>query len=138
MQKTIRLGDVAVFDHVEPDKAHALKVLEEAAEVYSAWQAWDECGFEEAVQLECRQALFEEIADTVQAVANLAYSLGCEDMRLDMWDCEDRNRRRGRITHGDVHPKTVGREYCRRFVFVPLPSPHGVLGRLKAKVRGLR
>lgn len=36
--KWLRIGSVRVFDEVEPSKAQALKVGEEAAEVYGAWQ----------------------------------------------------------------------------------------------------
>ena len=43
MQDCVILGSVATFDGVAPDKAQALKVLEEASEVYNAWQVWDEC-----------------------------------------------------------------------------------------------
>ena len=34
--------------------------------------------------------------------------------------------------------EAYGREGCKRFVFVPVPSPRGVLGRLKAKIGGLK
>lgn len=34
----VNVGTVRVFDHVAPDKAQALKPLEEAAEVFGAWQ----------------------------------------------------------------------------------------------------
>ena len=33
--KWVRVGSVRRFDHVEADKAQALKVLEEAAEVFA-------------------------------------------------------------------------------------------------------
>lgn len=36
-QNTVELGSVAVFDNVECSKAQAMKVLEEAAEVFGAW-----------------------------------------------------------------------------------------------------
>ncbi len=137
MQDCVIVGSVATFDGVRPDKAQALKVLEEASEVYNAWQAWDECRDPEA-KGECAQALMEECADVVQATANLAKAMGCSDMRLDMMDCEDRNRRRGRITGDKPYPHAVGREGCKRYVFVPVPSPRGLVGRLKAQIGGLK
>ena len=42
MQDCVIVGSVATFDAVRPDKAQALKVLEEASGVYNAWQAWNE------------------------------------------------------------------------------------------------
>lgn len=137
MQDCVIVGGVATFDAVRPDKAQALKVLEEASEVYSAWQAWNEYPGAE-VKGECAQAVMEECADVIQATANLAKAMGCDDMRLDMMDCEDRNRRRGRITGLKPYQHANGREGCKRFVFVPVPSPRGVLGRLKAKIGGLK
>lgn len=135
MQDCVIVVSVATFDAVKPDKAQALKVLEEASEVYSAWQ--NEYPDAE-VKGECAQAVMEECADVIQATANLAKAMGCDDMRLDMMDCEDRNRRRGRITGLKPYQHANGREGCKRFVFVPVPSPRGVLGRLKAKIGGLK
>ena len=34
----VEIGRVRAFPDVRPDKAQALKVVEEAAEVYAAWQ----------------------------------------------------------------------------------------------------
>lgn len=137
MQDCVILGSVATFDGVAPDKAQALKVLEEASEVYNAWQVWDECRDDEA-KAECRQSLMEECADVVQATVNLVKACGCDDMRLHLMDCEDRNRKRGRITGSKPYPKACGREGCKRFVFVPIPRPYGVLGKIKAKIGGLK
>lgn len=137
MQDCVIVGSVATFDGVRPDKELALKVLEEASEVYSAWQAWDGLQGEDA-KFESAQALIEECADVIQATANLAKAMGRDDMRLDMEDCEDRNRARGRITGERPYPHACGREGCRRYVFVPVPSPRGVLGKLKAKIGGLK
>lgn len=111
MQDCVIVGSVATFDGVRPDKELALKVLEEASEVYNAWQAWDSLQGEDA-KFESAQVLIEE--------------------------CEDRNRARGRITGEKPYPHACGREGCRRYVFVPVPSPRGVLGRLKAKIGGLK
>lgn len=80
----------------------------------------------------------EECADVVQATANLVKACGCDDMRLHLMDCEDRNRKRGRITGSKPYPEACGREGCKRFVFVPIPRPYGVLGKIKAKIGGLK
>ena len=99
--KTINVGEVAVFDHVEPSKEQALKPLEEAAEVFGAWQKWNE-----TKNLEDATRIFEEIADTVQACVNLAASVGAKDLTYAIENCKKRNIKRGRITDG--LPETLG------------------------------
>lgn len=91
--KTINVGEVAVFDNVEPNKEQALKPLEEAAEVFGAWQEWNET--KRAVGA---VRVIEEIADTVQACVNLAAAMRAEDLVYAMRECEKRNIERGRIT----------------------------------------
>ncbi len=97
----IKLGAVHAFTRVNPDKAHALKPLEEAAEVFGAWQQRDprdetHIGYTTANVL-------NEIADTIQACCNLAAALGVEDMTPYLARCEERNRERGR--YGEGEPK---------------------------------
>lgn len=93
--RTMVLG-VKTFPNVRPDKAQAVKVLEEAAEVYAAWQMFDN----ETVSLRDDYVcdLLSEIADCVQALMNLAASAGAEPMDVyqAQEDCEVRNRNRGR------------------------------------------
>jgi hypothetical protein len=94
------VGSVEPFPDVVPDKAQALKPLEEAAEAFGAWQTlayWQEeakdCVF--ALQ-SARCDVLNEIADTIQACCNLAHAMGCEDLTPYMAACEERNRKRGR------------------------------------------
>lgn len=91
--ETINVGEVAVFDHVEPNKEQALKPLEEAAEVFGAWQKWNE-----TKRPADTTRIFEEIADTVQACVNLAASVGAKDLTYAIENCKKRNIKRGRIT----------------------------------------
>ena len=93
--KTINVGEVAVFDHVEPNKEQALKILEEAAEVFGAWQEWDR---KEMFYGDTRNSVINEIADVIQACANLVSSLELRDLTSAMGHCEQRNIERGRIT----------------------------------------
>ena len=93
--KWVQVGSVRRFDHVEADKAQALKPLEEAAEVFGAWQRLYECPTRANEEL-----LLAECADVVQATLNLVAALGVEDFRPYMKACERRNRERGRITDG--------------------------------------
>ena len=103
----IKLGGVRAFPRVAPDKAQALKVLEEAAEVFGAWQVWDSFNVDALRELYTpgqlrlfgianRRDLLNEIADTIQACCNLASALGVEDMTSYLARCEERNRKRGR------------------------------------------
>ena len=91
--KWVRVGSVRRFDEVKPDKAQALKPLEEAAEVFGAWQ--------EHVATDIRrERILAECADVVQATLNLVAALGVKDFRPWMKACETRNRKRGRISDG--------------------------------------
>ena len=113
-QNTVELGSVAVFDNVECSKAQAMKVLEEAAEVFGAWQKREKvCGVD-------ADDLIGELCDVIQECCNMAAAVGCDDLRLALWDCEDRNRKRGRITGMVDRGSQRTREKCKRFVFVPI------------------
>ena len=92
--KWVRTGSVRRFDHVTPDKAQALKPLEEAAEVFGAWQSTH------LPEDRRREQILDECADVVQATLNLVAALGVEDFRPYMKACERRNRERGRISDG--------------------------------------
>jgi excisionase family DNA binding protein len=86
---SVDVGTVGTFEGVEPSKAQALKVLEEAAEVFGAWQAWESYeGSKTEVLAEC--------ADVVQATCNLMAALGCKDATGFLMDCRNRNVARGR------------------------------------------
>ena len=89
----VRIGEVATFPGVKPDKEQAKKVLEEAAEMFGAWQDYDERPWKTS-RIE---ALRDECADVIQAVANMLAAVGVEDFTEDMQACEARNRERGRL-----------------------------------------
>lgn len=84
----VKLGNVRPFPGVQPTKEQALKVLEEAAEVFGAWQRYGADDW--------KDVLLDEIADTIQASCNLAAALGVTDLTPHLARCEERNRRRGR------------------------------------------
>lgn len=92
----VTIPTIKAFCNLEP-KAQALKPLEEAAEVFGAWQVYDSddrtnVGYNGSV-------LLDEIADCIQACANLAAMVGVSDLTEYMESCEERNRERGR--YGD-------------------------------------
>lgn len=92
--KWVCLGSVRRFDRVAPDKAQALKPLEEAAEVFAAWQSTH------LPEDRRRKQILAECADVIQATLNLASAYGVEDFRPWMKACERSNRERGRISDG--------------------------------------
>lgn len=90
---SVNIGKVATFPGVKPDKAQALKVLEEAAEVFGAWQAFYKC---DAARF-LREVVLAECADVIQATCNLVASLGVTNLAPNMEECRERNEERGRF-----------------------------------------
>lgn len=87
---SVNIGTVRTFPNVEPDKAQALKPLEEAAEVFGAWQNAS------AGMPLSREEIAFEIADCITACANLAAALGIEDLGPHLRAAEALNEFRGR------------------------------------------
>ena len=87
----VNIGTVRAFPGVLPDKAQAVKVVEEAAEAFSAWEQWSSVR-DEGI----RGMLVGELADCVTACANLAASLGVYDLARAVKEAEVRNEERGR------------------------------------------
>ena len=89
----VRIGDVATFPYAKADKEQAKKILEESAEVFGALQSLKE----QPWSISRTEALRDECADVIQAVANMLAAIGVEDFTGDMERCEARNRERGRL-----------------------------------------
>lgn len=100
----MKLGNVLSFPNAKPDKAQALKPLEEAAEVFGAWQEWDRFHRVHSVfdhpkamtAKAMKESIIAECCDTIQACCNLASALGVTDLTPYLARCEERNRERGR------------------------------------------
>lgn len=92
----VEIGTVQTFSGVKADKAQVLKVLEEAAEVFGAWQLWD--GLEPGEKCDGFSAgcLMGECADVIQARCNLLAAYGVTDFAAFMEACRKRNVERGR------------------------------------------
>ena len=90
---SVNIGKVVTFPGVRADKAQALKVLEEAAEVFGALQAADECNQPNLSRL----LVLNECADNIQATCNLLAALGVTDFAPYMDMCRKRNEERGRL-----------------------------------------
>lgn len=106
MSNAVNVGSVRLFDTLCQDKAQAVKVLEEAAEVFGAWQELREINFDTRPSdyYKAYAQMVDECADVIQATCNLvaAYEVnGCLDFELAMKRCEWRNLARGRITGED-------------------------------------
>lgn len=99
---SVYIGAVETFPNVKPDKEQALKVLEEAAEVFGAWQKWqqvksaDEGSFAPG-EADSLRDILGECADVIQAVCNLVDGLGESAFDGFMEECAAVNRARGRM-----------------------------------------
>lgn len=78
--KTYVLKVEPFMKFVEP-KAQAMKPLEEAAEVFGAWQASGIDG-SDSITPEMREDIVYECFDTIQACVNLLESIGTTDAEL--------------------------------------------------------
>lgn len=83
---------VEPFPNLEDSKKQALKPLEEAAEVFGAWQEYDRFHHDAWFGM----IAANEIADCIQALFNLAHAMGIDDMQPYMDACHKRNEERGR------------------------------------------
>lgn len=95
------LLNMRVFDEVKDGKAQALKPLEEAAEVFGAWQELD--GMRPTTfkrdRVDMRNCLIDECMDTVQATANMLAAIGATQGEVDaaIKRMDGRNGDRGRL-----------------------------------------
>lgn len=104
MGAIVTIPPVRCFDGVEASKAQALKPLEEAAEVFGAWQrlgelcadTCDECDLFGTTCCGDFRSLVDECCDVIQATCNLLAALGVDDLAEAMAACERRNDERGR------------------------------------------
>ena len=90
---SVNIGKVATFPGAKADKAQALKVLEEAAEVFGAWQVYDDSDIYGLLT----DVVLDECADVIQATCNLIAELGVTDFAPNMEECRERNEERGRF-----------------------------------------
>ena len=95
------LLNLRTFREVRDDKAQALKPLEEAAEVFGAWQNCD--GIRQSQIMTARRAfrvdLIDECLGTVQATVNLLAAVGATQGEVDaaIRRMDERNCERGRL-----------------------------------------
>lgn len=89
-----------------PSKESMTKLAEEAMESYSAWEdmraARADGGVTVDQWLRLTHKLLDELADVIQAACNVAAICGANerDMATALWECYERNIRRGRMGGG--------------------------------------
>lgn len=93
----VEIGTVQTFPDVKPDKAQALKVLEEAAEVFGEWQLLEDADDYIGGDAFGYACLMAECADVIQATCNLLAAYGVRDFTAYMESCRKRNVERGRM-----------------------------------------
>lgn len=94
------LLNTRVFNEVKDSKGQALKPLEEAAEIYGAWQKCDDMRYATTtIRRAFREDLIDECMDAVQAVANLLAAVGATQGEVDaaIRRLDERNEGRGRL-----------------------------------------
>lgn len=94
------LLNVRAFNEVKDGKDQALKPLEEAAEVFGAWQKCDDTRYAATtVRWTFREDLIDECMDTIQAVANLLAAVDATQGEVDaaIKRMDERNWNRGRL-----------------------------------------
>lgn len=94
------LLNMRVFNDVSDSKGQALKPLEEAAEIFGAWQARYNMRFvSRGVCGAFRRDLIDECVDTVQAAANMLAAVGATQGEVDaaIKRMDERNGDRGRL-----------------------------------------
>lgn len=98
MGAVMEVGNIEAFRDLEPDKELLHKLLEEAAEVYGAWDSWDKWrGLgNQPTEDALRERAIDEVADVIQAACNVAAAMGVVDFAPYMGRCHERNAKRGR------------------------------------------
>ena len=97
----VYFGEIETFPSAKPDKAQVMKILEECAEVYSAWESLEGARCDpRTCNCRCSRCVLDECADVVQAVANLVAAIGVHNFTFFVEECERRNRKRGRYEPG--------------------------------------
>lgn len=94
------LLNMRVFNDVSDSKGQALKPLEEAAEVFGAWQKCDDMRYATTTIREAFcEDLIDECMDVVQAVVNLLDAEGFTQGEVDaaIKRMDERNGDRGRL-----------------------------------------
>ena len=102
----VNVGKVAVIRNGGSTKERARKLVEEAAEAFSAWErfdrAYEECDL--AAIDAAEREIAQECADVITTSCGLIWSIygvntddGDTDITFDLEQCKRRNEERGRV-----------------------------------------
>lgn len=97
----INVGKVSVIRDGGSPKERARKLVEEAAEAFSAWERWEreDARYDLASIDAAVREIRQECTDVITAACGLLWSIyGVSiDIELDMDACKLRNEKRGRV-----------------------------------------
>lgn len=94
----VNVGNVSVIRDGGSPKERARKLVEEAAEAFSAWERYDRAESWPEIKA-AREEIAQECADVITAACGLLWSIygGSIDIEPDMDACKRRNEKRGRV-----------------------------------------
>lgn len=97
----VNVGEVYVIRDGGSPKERARKLVEEAAEAFSAWERYDMAGEhdDEIREIAAMREIEQECADVITAACGLLWSIygGDTDITYDIEKCKRRNEERGRV-----------------------------------------
>lgn len=97
----VNVGKVSVIRDGGSPKERARKLVEEAAEAFSAWERFDRADAEDDLAAidDAALEIVEECADVITAACGLLWSIygGDPDITADIDECCYRNQKRGRV-----------------------------------------
>ena len=97
----VNVGKVYVIRDGGSPKERARKLVEEAAEAFSAWERFDraDADYDLAAIDDAESEILEECADVRTAACGLVWGIygGDTDRAADMEQCKRRNEERGRV-----------------------------------------
>lgn len=95
----VNVGKVSVIRDGGSPKERARKLVEEAAEAFSAWERFDRAEDNLAAFDNAKLEVLEECCDVITAACGLVWSIygGDPDITADIDACWHRNQKRGRV-----------------------------------------
>ena len=103
------IGSIRTIPQYEnADKIEAVKVLEEATEVYQEWKIL--YSFKKRNMKLNPEYLEDECADLIMALSNMLAGFGVTDLTEAIKRCEQRNEKRGRYGTSESSEQLVDRQ----------------------------
>lgn len=95
----VNVGKVSVIRDGGSPKERARKLVEEAAEAFSAWERYDRAEYDLAAIDAAEREIVQECADVITAACGLLWSIygGDTSIVMDIERCKRRNEKRGRV-----------------------------------------